>query len=192
MAKSKRRRSSRSRSRRKSSARSFSRFWKLVSLLAFAAILAMLVYWGLHHRQGPENRNLPGGKSSLEVEVFFGNSERDPQALDCSHVYPVRRTIPATDAVARAAIEQLLEGPTAEEKKEGYFTSLNRGVSIRKLDIHQGTAWVDFGKAFDEGVAGSCRVEAIRAQVEQTLLQFESVRSVRITVEGRDATALQP
>lgn len=129
---------------------------------------------------------------TAQLEVFFGNSERDPQELNCSHVFPVQRTIPATDAIARAAMEQLLKGPTPEERREGYFTSLNRDVPIRRLEIQGGEAWIDFGRAFDEGVAGSCRVEAIRAQVEQTLLQFDSVRDVRITVEGREATALQP
>lgn len=154
----------------------------------------MLAYWWISRHPsigtGGESSVTSGG--ALVVQVFFGNSEEDPQALDCSHVYPVERRIPPTDAVARSAIEELLEGPTSEERRQGYFTSLNRGVPIRKLEIENRTAWIDFGRAFEDGVAGSCRVEAVRAQVERTLLQFPSVHSVRITVEGREATALQP
>ncbi len=154
----------------------------------------MLAYWWISRHPsigtGGESSVTSGG--ALVVQVFFGNSEKDPQALDCSRVYPVERRIPPTDAVARAAIEELLAGPTPEERRQGYFTSLKQGVPIRKLEIENGTAWIDFGRAFEEGVAGSCRVEAVRAQVERTLLQFPSVHSVRITVEGREATALQP
>ncbi len=165
------------------------RTWQIVALVAVLAIASMLVYWWFHRGQVASSGVTSG---SVELEVFFGNSKRDPQELNCSHVFPVRRSVIATDAVARAAIEQLLRGPTPEELREGYFTSLNRDVPVRRLEIRDGTAWVDFGRAFDEGVAGSCRVEAIRAQVEQTLLQFDSVRHVRITVEGQEATALQP
>jgi len=42
-------------------------------------------------------------------------------------------------------------------------------------------------------VGGSCRVTTIRSQVEQTLMQFPSVTSVRISVEGyADDEVLQP
>lgn len=153
----------------------------------------MSAYWWIGRRVVPDggglfSRTRPG----LELQVFFGNSEWDPQELDCSRVYPVRREVPATDAVAREAIRLLLAGPTPEEVREGYFTSLNADVPIRTLEIRGGIARIDFGGQFERGLAGSCRVEAVRAQVEQTLLQFDSVHSVEITVEGDRAAALQP
>jgi spore germination protein GerM len=39
---------------------------------------------------------------------------------------------------------------------------------------------------------GSARVQQIRRQITQTLLQFPTVDEVRIAVEGEVATALQP
>lgn len=170
------------------------RLSRVVSLAAVVAILTMGVAWWWSRSSGEPTGPGPtgGAPSKLEVEVFFGNSAKDPQSLDCSRVYPVHRSLPATEAVARAAMEALLRGPSADESKQGYFTSLNRNVPVRSLEVRDGTAWVDFGAGFEEGVAGSCRIESMRAQVERTLLQFDSVRSVRITVQGREATALQP
>jgi spore germination protein GerM len=94
--------------------------------------------------------------------------------------------------MARLALEELLKGPTPDEQKEGYYTSINSGVEIENFRIENGSAWVDFNDRFDESVAGSCQVEAIRAQVEKTLLQFPSIREVQITVQGRLSTAFQP
>jgi spore germination protein GerM len=39
---------------------------------------------------------------------------------------------------------------------------------------------------------GSARVQIIRAQITQTLLQFPTVQEVQIAVEGEVETALQP
>jgi spore germination protein GerM len=39
---------------------------------------------------------------------------------------------------------------------------------------------------------GSCKISAIRAQIERTLMPFPGVESVVISVEGDVAGALQP
>jgi spore germination protein GerM len=104
----------------------------------------------------------------------------------------VERRIGETRAVARAALAALLQGPTREETEAGYFSSINPGVELRNLELVEGVANVDFDGTISEGVAGSCLVSAIRAQITQTLLQFDTVDSVRITVEGSIESPLQP
>ena len=87
---------------------------------------------------------------------------------------------------------ELIKGLTETEKAEGFSTAINPGTSIRGLKISDGTARVDFDDNLENGVAGSCRVAAIRAQIEDTLKQFPTVNKVIISVNGRTDDILQP
>ena len=130
--------------------------------------------------------------ATMTVKVFFLNRKQDPNVLDCERMYPVMRRVPKTSAVARAALEQLLLGPTAQESGDGYFTNSNSGVRIQKLSIVRGIARVDFDERLRENVGGSCRVLAIRAQITETLKQFPTVKEVIISVNGQTENILEP
>ncbi len=137
----------------------------------------------------PTNAN---AEETMTVKVFFGNSIFDPEVMDCQKNFAVERTIPKTVAVARAALEQLLVGPTEEEKTEGYFTSINPGVKIQSLAIADGIVNVDFDEQLEFQVGGSCRVAAIASQIRETLKQFPTVTDVVISIDGRTEDILQP
>jgi hypothetical protein len=126
----------------------------------------------------------------ITLNVFFGDTTRDP--ANCDITYPAPRTVPSTEAVGRAALEQLLQGPTESEEQQGFFTSINRGVQINSLTIEDGVARVDFNETLDQNVGGSCRVSHIRAQITDTLTQFPTVDEVIISVDGRTEDILQP
>jgi len=128
---------------------------------------------------------------ATSLKVFFNNNKLDPE-ISCNKVFATDRQVPKTDAVARAALEELLKGPTDAEKTAGFFTSINTGVKIQSLTITNGTAKVDFNEQLQAGVGGSCKVSAIRAQITQTLKQFDSVKSVIISINGRTEDILQP
>ena len=126
------------------------------------------------------------------VEVYFPNSALDPEHLDCSLVFPVRRAvIDDPELEGRAAVEALLAGPTEEEKAEGYFTPFPDGVTLETLTMQGATARADFSAELKQ-VAGSCRVLSIRAQIEETLMQFPEAATVIISVDGSVDEALQP
>jgi hypothetical protein len=125
------------------------------------------------------------------VQAFFGRSDA-PAGEECTTVAAIQRTVPATQAVARAALEELLEGPSAEESAAGYVTSIPQGVTIRSLTIENETALVDFNSELETGVGGSCRVTHIRRQIEATLMQFPTVTDVVISIDGRTDDILQP
>lgn len=130
---------------------------------------------------------------SQTVKVFFGNREEDPNTMNCEEVYSVDRRIAKTQGSARAALEELLRGVTSGEVKDGYFTNIPGGVELKSISIANGTAAVRFSEELDEDVAGSCRVTAIRAQIEETLKQFPTVARVVIEVEGKPTDeVLQP
>jgi hypothetical protein len=128
---------------------------------------------------------------TMTVKAYFNNDKLDPE-FSCNKVFPVEREIPKTQAVARAALEELLKGPTEEEKSAGFFTSINPGVKIQKLSVENGILQVDFDEQLEFQVGGSCRVSAIRAQIIETLKQFPTVSDVVISVNGRTEDILQP
>ena len=127
----------------------------------------------------------------MKVRVYFNNNQWDPET-SCNKVFPVEREIQKTQAVAGAALEELLKGPTEKEATERYITSINPGVKIKKLTIEEGTAKVDFDNNLEFQVGGSCRVSAIRAQITETLKQFPTVKDVIISIDGRTEDILQP
>lgn len=122
------------------------------------------------------------------VKVYFGKQGND----SCTMVFPIERNIIKTEAIAKATIEELVKGPTDGEKQAGYFTSINQNSKVNKLTIVNGTVKVDFDKALEEGVGGSCKVAGIRQQIIETLMQFSSIKRVIISIAGRTEDILQP
>lgn len=129
---------------------------------------------------------------TLTLKVFFGNELKNPNAMDCSLVYPVDRIVAKTVTTAKAALEELLKGPTEAELGQKYYTSINIGVSLNKVTIQDGTAYADFNSQLDYQVGGSCRVASIASQIRETLKQFPTVKNVIISIDGRTEDILQP
>jgi hypothetical protein len=128
---------------------------------------------------------------TMKVSAYFNNSRMDPE-FSCNKVFPIERIILKTQAIARAAIEELLKGPTETEKSQDFFTSINSRVKIQGLVIEGGVAKIDFDEQMEFQVGGSCRVSAIRSQIIETLKQFSTVKSVVISINGRIEDILQP
>jgi spore germination protein GerM len=126
-----------------------------------------------------------------KIYIYFNNNKMDPE-VSCNQVFPVERIIPKTQAIARAAIEELLKGQTVAEKSQGFFTSINSGVKIQSLIIDNSVAKIDFDEQLEFQIGGSCKVSAIRAQITETLKQFSTVKSVIISINGRTEDILQP
>ena len=134
-----------------------------------------------------------------QVTVFF--SRADDASPNCDGVAPVTRTVPATEAVARAALEQLFAGPTEdEERAHGVASAFSRRTAgiLNAVRIDNGVAYVDLqdfstveGAATELGGYGtSCGMGAFFGQVETTLRQFPTVREVRYAFDG-DPRAFQ-
>lgn len=123
--------------------------------------------------------------------------------LDETELRAVSYTLPETDNPAEAALEALLEGPpsdyetaipTPEEiaNYPGREPAWGERVRLQGLTIEDGVATVNFSDEMRAYGGGSARVQAIREQITQTLLQFPTIDEVRIAVEGEVDTALQP
>lgn len=127
---------------------------------------------------------------TMTVNAYFTTAAT---SADCQTVSAVTRRIPKTQAVARAAIEELLKGPSTNEYEEGFGTNIPSGTTLRSVSIENGVATVEFSEELDAVVSGSCNVGVIRSQIEATLKQFTSVTSVVVLVEGKPVEeVLQP
>lgn len=120
-----------------------------------------------------------------QVNVYFGNHLKGSDQ-DCSKVFPVSRTILNAETLGPGALEALLKGEYVEgEQMEGYFSSINDGVKIQKFEITDRVAYVDFNATFTEGVSGSCRITAIKSQIENTLNNLPDIDAVVISVNNQ-------
>jgi hypothetical protein len=126
------------------------------------------------------------------LQLFFGNNVQDPQSLNCEVAYPVTRTVAKTDSPAKVALMLLLEGPTEEEKQQGFFTSIKEGTTLQSVLLNETLLTADFNDVLQYEVGGSCLVGAIRAQITQTGLQFPTVEEVKISINGNSEEILQP
>jgi Sporulation and spore germination/Immunoglobulin-like domain of bacterial spore germination len=98
-------------------------------------------------------------------------------------VSPVRRTIEATPAVARAALTELLEGPTSDERAEGLSSAIPDGTTLRDISLADRVATVDLDSTFDDG-GGSASMLGRVAQVVATLTRFPTIERVAFRIDG--------
>lgn len=125
-----------------------------------------------------------------KVKIYFSNNKLDP-AISCTKVFPIEREIFKTQEVGFLAIFELLRGVLPSESKD-YQSSIPKGTGLNSLIIRDGTAYADFNHVLEMDGGGSCHVQAIRAQITETLKQFPTVKNVIISVNGRTEDILQP
>jgi spore germination protein GerM len=151
-------------------------------------ILLIIVLIGIFILSNKQDKNIET-ESPQETEetivfnVYFNDLTNDPNVLYCASVYAVQREVLYTQAVGMAALEQLILGPTEEEKAEDYVSSIDSEGEINSLVIKDGVAYVDTNQKF-WSVGGSCGSASARSSLVETLKQFPTVSEVVITVEG--------
>jgi spore germination protein GerM len=174
-----------------------------IALIFFALGISIVTFsldWFIGLRDDATPVSPDVGLEYSSVNIFFSNTEQDPNTLYCDKTYPTVREISRlTDnpesrlgELTYVVMKELLKGPTELEKSQGFFTSINVGSKVQKISIVEGVATVDFNQAFNEGVGGSCRVQAIRSQITETLKEFPEIKEVIISVDGEIEEILQP
>lgn len=115
----------------------------------------------------------------VAVAVFFARDE---------HIATGGRLVMAP-AVARGAMEALLNGPSALERDLGMGSEIPAGTELRGIDIANGLATVDFTSRFESG-GGSLSMTTRVAQVVYTLTQYDTVDRVTIRLDGKEVDAI--
>jgi hypothetical protein len=122
----------------------------------------------------------PGGSTIVRAYFFLGSF------TGSGGLAPVLREVMATKAVARAAMTQLLAGPSRDElaARPAFYTSIPDATRLLDISISDGVATVDLSAAYATAMREFKGGQA-DAQVVYTLTQFPTVKSVRILVDGQ-------
>ncbi len=133
----------------------------------------------------PVDTNLPANDGSsaetstppapMFVKVYFTRGDK----LGVS-----TRQIPATKAVATAAVRELLKGPNADETSYGLGTTVPDGTKLLGVTVKDKVATVDLSGTFQSG-GGSLSMTMRLTQVVYTLTQFKTIDSVRFSLDGK-------
>jgi spore germination protein GerM len=128
-------------------------------------------------------------QQTMTIKLFFPNTKLDK--ADCAvKVFPVTRTIPKTAAVARGALEQLFAGPTSQEKAKGFYSDFSEDTKsfFFSVNVKNRAAYVNLGDPTLTPTMGnfttSCGGSNFFGQVEKTLKQFPSIKTVFYAIKG--------
>lgn len=125
---------------------------------------------------GPAPTSATGAPVDLRAYFLHGDK------LDVAH-----RSVPATVEVARAALTELLAGPTSADVAAGLASTVPTGTRLLGIDVAGGTATVDLSGEYASG-GGSLSMTARLAQVTFTLTQFPTVNQVTFRLDGKPVT----
>lgn len=146
------------------------RIWAIrVVALAILLLLALLAVLGWRTL----NR-LP------DTVVYFVRSDDATFTLERGYRRTVRGDV---EAHARAAVEELVEGPNSDESARGLSTALPEDLEVRDVRLQGGILYVDLSAAFERG-GGSALMRARLEQLRWTLTQPSDVDGVALAIEG--------
>lgn len=166
---------------------------RFAPVIIILVILAVLIVGGAVYYAGKNsNRAITTNETAdwkTTVQVYFSRTGDDE--IEWPKTKPVLRIIPKTTKVGTAALEELLKGPTAEEKADGYTTNIPSGSKLNSLVIVNGEARADFNATTESG-GGTTSMLARTNQIKKTLLQFPTIKNVTISIDGRTKDIFQP
>jgi hypothetical protein len=124
------------------------------------------------------------GPGQMEVTVWF-SCDRPGTEGRAARVF---RLVPQTDGVLRAALEQLLEGPTATEREAGIRSWFSANTAGMLLGVHvdAGHAVVDLAdlRAVIPNASASAGSPSLLRELDSTVFQFRSVESIEYRIDG--------
>jgi len=170
----------------------------LLTLLAAVALAAALAACGVDESGADVNATgspTPGAVAPTEAPGTAPTSAPGDEMtvrmyfLRGEKLGVAERLVPASDAVATAAMTALCLGVNAEEKQAGLSSALPAGTGLLSLSVQDGVATVDLSGDFAGG-GGSLSMQARVAQVVYTLTQYPTVKQVDFRVNGTPVTAL--
>lgn len=120
----------------------------------------------------------PASAEGQRLTVFFTCGEE---------VRAVERVVPPTRAVLRAALEQLLRGPTAEERAAGFHSFFGDATAnaLRSVVVRDGVAHIDFAD-FSRAIpnaSSSAGSAQLLGQLRATIFQYPAIRTAEITFD---------
>ena len=149
-----------------------------------AALLATLAVAS----SAPADSTPPPPSTPPPVPVARFHSLFDLYFVRAGALAAAPRVIPKTRAVGTRALQLLLVGPTAAERKAGLTTATPRGARLRSVIRHGDLAIVDLSWSF--GVGSDAAVGRRLAQVVYTITQFPGLKRVQFELGGTRVASL--
>ncbi|HEX8866070.1 MAG TPA: Gmad2 immunoglobulin-like domain-containing protein [Lentzea sp.] len=156
----------------------------LAAVVVVGLVVTLIVWRG--HRTEPAapttstststpTSDSPSGEMTYFVVYFHRGAHGDP-----SDVVAVPRSVPKTEAVTTAALNELLAGPTEAEKQSGYWSMFGPGTAgkLKSVRIDNGAALVDFldFRAAVPDASSGFGSAALFAELDKTVRQFRTVQ----------------
>lgn len=139
----------------------------------------------------------PDGGEATSADMYLiatGDAGQSGVPVGCDDsAVPVQVVFEPTITPLTDALEQLLALDTETYGQSGLYNALYQSdLSIQGIDIDEGVATINLTGNIVLG--GTCDAPRVEAQIEQTALQFATVQSVNIFVNGQplaDVTSSQ-
>jgi len=120
---------------------------------------------------------------TVTVQAWFARPQVEGRSAGDPRLFVVHRTIPATEGIGAAAVNELLAGPESIESAADVSTAVPDGTRLLGLNIANGLATVDLSSEFESG-GGSLSMQMRLAQMVYTLTQFPTVKRVQFQLDG--------
>lgn len=162
---------------------------KITFLAALLAIfIGSEVFVIVSHRKTEPSNNLPA--KTKTVQVFFGNTQKNPNAIDCGAVFPVERTVSGNSDYDEL-LKQLFSGPTAKEAELSYssfFSSQTADILIG-VKSSSDTAYVNLKdvRLLIPNASASCGSTEFLSEIKNTLGQDGKIKKVIFAINGDPA-----
>ncbi|MFH1387176.1 MAG: GerMN domain-containing protein [bacterium] len=157
---------------------------KAKQVLVFAGLVALVIL-GLNiffklQTEEPRAKPRETTKNAL-TRVYFIKEGR---------VAPVVRELAPDENPLRKVINELLKGPTNEERKEGYITGIPKECRALNITVNGGAAQIIFNQKLEEFSGGAGKVETMLAQIVYTATEIPGINKVLIKIKGRSEIVL--
>lgn len=120
------------------------------------------------------------------INLYYSRAASS-ENLNDPFIVPLSRKIDASRPVGRGALEALLAGPAAEERRAGFGSDIPDGTRLLDLNIAGGLATVDLTGNYQAG-GGTLSMTARLAEVVFTITQFTTVDQVTFRLDGDPLT----
>jgi spore germination protein GerM len=133
-------------------------------------------------RPTTQTQATPIVEPSDNVAIYFSYAKGS--AL--GKVEDVMRPLPeeAKQEPIRYAVNELLKGPTPAEKKQGFYSEIPAGTTLKGINREGGDIIVDLSKHFSSG-GGSTSVTQRIEELKRTVYAVDNHYQLRVAVEGK-------
>ena len=129
-------------------------------------------------------QKLPGQEKKISLTVYLNGSAKDK--VDSSLVAVQREIVLTEDTVkfrVRAALEELIKGPSDKDKQAGLTSSLPKEVKVLNVGVKRPYVTVDFSSEL-QNIGGTMRITSLLDQIKYTLTENDGIAGVILQVNG--------